>query len=93
MKDFETTKNKGHQINLSKLISVSLFFANWLFMVSLSKKIVDSPEGDLDFLVKNLATFLLGLVLTGFMIHFSSKKVMVLLIPVMAALALAVSLG
>jgi hypothetical protein len=86
LKDDETQRRP------SKLPGALLFFANWLFVVSASKKVVRAPEGDFDFLVKNVGTFMVALVVTGLMIHFSSKKVVILLIPIMAVLALTMSL-
>lgn len=77
----------------SKGVKTLLFFANWLFVVFLSKRFVSSPQGELDFLVKNIGAFLLASVMTGVMVHFSSRKAMILLIPIMVVLSLAVALS
>ncbi len=70
-----------------------LFFANWLFVMFLSKRLISPPHGELDFLAKNIGVFLVATVMTGLMIHFSSRKTMILLIPIMIVLALAVVLS
>ena len=66
--------------------------ANWLFVVFLSKKLVSPPAGDLDFVVKNIGTFLVASVMTALMIHFSPRKAIICLIPTMVILALAIAM-
>ena len=68
-----------------------LFFANWLFVVFLSKKLIAPPAGGLDFVVKNIGTFLVALVMTSLIIHFCPRKAVIILIPTMAVLALAIA--
>jgi hypothetical protein len=70
-----------------------LFFANWLFVVFLTKRLISPPHGDMDFLAKNIGGFVVATVMTGLMIHFTSRKGVLLLIPTMAVLALAVALS
>lgn len=77
----------------NKGVKTLLFFANWLFVVFLSKRLISPPQGDLDFLAKNIGAFLVATVMTGLMIHFSSKKAMILLIPMIVVLALVVALS
>lgn len=74
----------------SKGLKNLLFFANWLFVVFLSKRFFPSPAGGLDFVVKNLGSFLVASVITAIMLHFSSRKTIILLIPTMVILALAI---
>ena len=69
-----------------------LFFANWLFVLFLSKKLISPPAGGLDFVVKNIGTFLVALVMTALIIHFFSRKVIILLIPIILILALAIAI-
>jgi len=57
-----------------KIVKTLLFFSNWLFLVFLSKRFISPPAGNIDFLLKNIATFFVALVMTGFMIYFFSKK-------------------
>lgn len=75
-----------------KGLKTLLFFANWLFVVFLSKRLISPPAGDLDFVVKNIGTFLVALIMTAFMIHFSRRKAMIFLIPTMVILALAIAM-
>lgn len=86
-----TGEKEGKRSN--KGVKTLLFFANWLFIVFLSRRLISPPQGELDFLVKNIAAFLVATVMTGLMIHFSSRKTMILLIPIMVVLALAVVLS
>jgi tryptophan-rich sensory protein len=77
----------------SREVKTLLFFANWLFLVFLSKRFFSSPERELDFLLKNTGAFLLALIMTGVMAHFFSRKAMILFIPVMVFLSVAAALG
>jgi len=77
----------------AKIVKTLLFFSNWLFLVFLSKRLISSPAGNIDFLLKNIATFFVALVMTGLMIHFFSRRVMILCIPIMAILAVAIALS
>jgi hypothetical protein len=75
-----------------KIVKSLLFFSNWLFLVFLSKRVIVSPPtGNIDFLLKNIVTFFVALVMTGLMIHFFSRRVMILCIPIMAILAVAIA--
>jgi hypothetical protein len=75
-----------------KGLKILLFWANWLFVVFLSKKLVSPPAGNLDFVVKNIGTFLVALVMTAVMIHFSPRKAVIVLIPTMVILALVIAM-
>jgi hypothetical protein len=72
-----------------KIVKTLLFFSNWLFLVFLSKRLISSPTGNIDFLLKNIPTFFVALVMTGLMIHFFSRRAMILCIVIMAILAVA----
>jgi hypothetical protein len=84
-------KKEGEPPN--KALKTLLFFANWLFLVFLSRRFISPPAGDLDFLAKNIGTFLVAVVLTGLMIRFSSRRAVILLIPTMVILALALAMS
>jgi len=86
-----TVEKEAKQSN--KGVKTLLFFANWLFVVFLSKRFVSPPEGELDFLLKNIGTFLLASIMTVIMAHFSSRKTMILLIPIMVFLSVAAALS
>jgi len=75
-----------------KGLKILLFFANWLFVVFLSKKLISPPAGSLDFVVRNIGTFLVALVMTALIIHFSPRKAVIVLIPTMVILALAIAM-
>jgi hypothetical protein len=76
-----------------KIVITLLFISNELFLVFLRKRLISPPAGNIDFLLKNIATFFIALVMTGLMIHFFSRKVMILFIPIIAILALAIALS
>jgi hypothetical protein len=73
-----------------KIVKTLLFFSNWLFVVFLSKRFISPPAGEIDFLLKNASTLFVAMVMTGLMIHFFSRRVMVFCIPIMVILAVAV---
>jgi hypothetical protein len=75
-----------------KWVKILLFWANWLFVVFLSKRLISPPAGSLDFVVKNIGTFFVAVVITALMILFFSRKVILLLIPIMVILALAIAI-
>jgi hypothetical protein len=90
MKESERAKDiKG----LNRAVMSLLFFANWFFVVELSKKFMDPPHGNIDFIMKNLGSFFASTILTGIMLHFSSRKAVAFLIPIIAVLALAIAFG
>jgi hypothetical protein len=76
----------------SKGLKGLLFLVNWLFFVFLSKKLISPPAGNLDFVVKNIGTFLVALVMTAVIIHFSPRKAVIVLIPTMLILALVIAM-
>ena len=75
-----------------KWVRILLFWANWLFVVFLSKNLISPPAGNLDFVVKSIGTFFVAVVMTALMIRFFSRKVIILLIPIMVILALAIAI-
>jgi hypothetical protein len=76
-----------------KIVKTLLFFSNWLFVVFLSKRLISPPAGEIDFLLKNASTLFVAMVITGLMIHFFSRRVMILFIPIMVILALTLAVG
>jgi hypothetical protein len=68
-----------------------LLLANWLFVGFLSKKLIAPPAGGLDFVVKNVGTLLVALVMTALIIHFCPRKAVIVLIPIIVILALAIA--
>ena len=75
-----------------KVVRILLFWANWLFVIFLSKRLVSPPTGNLDFVVKNIGTFFVAVVMTALIILFFSRTVIILLIPIMVILALAIAI-
>jgi hypothetical protein len=89
MNDVTYEKKAGPK---GKWVKILLFWANWLFVVFLSKRLISPPAGNLDFVLKNIGTFFVAVVMTVLMIHFFSRKVIILLILIMAILALAIAI-
>jgi hypothetical protein len=75
--------NSENKSKSKKLPEILLFWSTWLFVVFLSKKILSSPSGNADFLLKNLGSFISAIILTGAMIHFLPKKIYIVLIPLL----------
>jgi len=89
MNDVSYEKKAGPK---GKWVKILLFWANWLFVVFLSKRLISPPAGNLDFVVKNIGTFFVAAVMTALMILFFPRKVIILLIPIMVILALAIAI-
>jgi hypothetical protein len=89
MNDVTYEKKPGPK---GKWVKILLFWANWLFVVFLSKRLISPPAGGLDFVVKNIGTFLVALVMTALIIHFSPRKAVIVLIPTMVILALVIAM-
>jgi|MudIll2142460700_1097286.scaffolds.fasta_scaffold77145_3 glucan phosphoethanolaminetransferase (alkaline phosphatase superfamily) len=89
MKDVTFEKKAGPK---GKWVKILLFWANWLFVVFLSKTFISPPAGNLDFVVKSVGTFFVAVVMTALIIHFFSRKVIILLIPIIVILALAIAI-
>ena len=71
----------------NNVVKSVLFLSIWLFIIFSSKKVVSSPGGEIDFLLKNVTTFIVTVIITGLMLHFLRRKLIHLLIPVILILA------
>ena len=56
-------------------IKIVLFLGNWLFLLFLSRRVISPPKGEIDFLIKNLGTFLFATVITGLMLRYFPERV------------------
>lgn len=65
-----------------KLLKIVLFWTNFLFVVFLSKKILSYPKGNIDFLLKNLLSFICAIILTATMVNFLSQRDLKISIPI-----------
>ena len=83
--------NKVKSDPRNKLMKILLFLSNWLFLVFLSKRFISPPGDGGDFLLKNITTFFGAVIVTGFIIHFLSRKIIRLLIPGILILAIALA--
>jgi len=52
----------------NKTIKIVLFWSNWLLVLFLSKRFIGSPGDNVDFLLKNLATFVIAIIGTAVMV-------------------------
>jgi hypothetical protein len=57
-----------------KAIKIILFWSNVLFVVLLSKNIISSPQGNIDFLLRNLSSFICALIITAIMLRCFPKR-------------------
>ena len=74
--------NKGREKEPSKLLRILLFWTIFLFIIFIGKKIIGFPKGNIDFIVKNLLSFVCTIILSGTMLHFLSIKSLKLSIPI-----------
>lgn len=73
----------GEEKNAEKIIKIILFLSVFLFVVFISKKIIESPKGNIDFLIKNLISFICAIIITGIILQYLNKKYVRLIIPLM----------
>jgi len=52
----------------NKTFKIALFWSNWLLVLFLSKRFIGSPGDNVDFLLKNLATFVIAIIGTAVMV-------------------------
>jgi hypothetical protein len=68
-------KTKG-KYEPTKVVKIVLFWANFLLVVFLSKKIISPPKGSIDFLIQSLLSFVCAIIITGIMIQYSTERVL-----------------
>jgi hypothetical protein len=66
----------------AKLIKIVLFWSNFILIVFLNKRLFKPPSDNIDFVVKNLASFFCAIILTGVMAKFFDNKIMIICIPI-----------
>ena len=54
----------------SKAIKIALFWSNWLLVLFLSERFIGSPGDNVDFSLKNLATFVIAIIGTALMLRY-----------------------
>jgi len=74
--------NKGREKEPGKFLKIVLFWTIFLFIIFIGKKIIGYPNGNFDFIVKNLLSFACAVILSGTMLHFLSVKSLKLSIPI-----------
>ena len=58
------------------ILKILLFWSIFIFVIFLGRRIFGPPEGNPDFIVKNLVSFGASIVISGVMLHFLSKKLL-----------------
>jgi len=66
----------------SRLTKIVLFWTIFLFVVFLSKEIIGYPKDGINFLLKNLVSFICAIILTGAMIQFLGERALKISIPI-----------
>lgn len=66
----------------SKLLKITLFWTVFIFIIFVGRIIIGSPNSNIDFILKNLLTFLCTIVICGVMLHFLSVRILKLSLPV-----------
>lgn len=66
----------------TKLMKIVLFWTIFLFIVFLSKKVISYPKDNIDFLIKNLLSFICAVIVTGVMLHFLKEMTLKICIPI-----------
>jgi hypothetical protein len=73
--------------NRNKWLVNGLFISNWLLIVFLRKQFFSPPHGAATFVVKNVVTFALAVLVTSLMYRNLPKKAVVIAIPEILVLA------
>jgi hypothetical protein len=74
--------NKSREKEPSKILKILLFWSIFLFIIFIGKRIIGFPKGSIDFIIKNLLSFVCTVILSGTMLHFLSAKLLKLSIPI-----------
>ncbi len=77
---------------LSTVAKVLLFWANFLLVLFASKRLFSPPGGALDFVAKNLGTFICSLILTGIMVYAIPHRFLWMVILVILMIAVLVGI-
>ncbi len=64
----------------SKAIKIVLFWTNWLLVLFLSKRFIGSPGDNVDFLLKNLATFVIAIIGTAVVLRYLHGVILIVTI-------------
>lgn len=56
------------------VLKILLFWSTFILIIFIGRRLFGSPEGNPDFIVKNLLSFGIAIILSGLMLHFLSRK-------------------
>lgn len=79
MNDLGETNTKDRN-GLSNRLQIVLFVTTWLVVVFIGKEIFHGIKGELDFIVKNVGTFLVSTIATVLLIRTLSERLLRLII-------------
>ena len=78
----------------SKIVKIVLFLSIYIFVVFLSRKIISYPKDNVDFLIKNILSFICAIIITGITIKYfrgKSLKICILIIWIISVLLMITS--
>jgi hypothetical protein len=64
------------------ILKILLFWTIFIFIVFLVKRIIGYSKGNLDFIIKNILSFVCTIILSGSLLHFLSVKSLRISIPI-----------
>jgi len=64
------------------ILKILLFWTIFIFVVFFVKRIIGYSKGNLDFIIKNILSFVGTIILSGTLLHFLSVKLLRVCIPI-----------
>ena len=66
----------------SKLIKIILFWTVFLFFVFIEKSLIGSSKSDFEQIIRAVICFILTIIITGILLHYSNDRILKITIPV-----------
>jgi hypothetical protein len=74
-------KNYGKGKEPGNILKILLFWTIFIFVVFFVKKIIGHSKGNLDFIIKNILSFICAIMISGALLHFLNVKLLRVCIP------------
>ncbi len=73
-----------------RALAIALVWCNWLLLVFVGKRLLPPSHGVL-YILENVGTFVCALVISGLMLHFFSKSIIGIAIPLILLVTLVIA--
>jgi len=72
------TSKSTEEKKSSNILKILLFWSTFVLVIILGRRIFGPPEGNPDFIVKNLLSFGIAIIFSGIMLHFLGRKLLMI---------------